>query len=310
MGKLSNFGTNPTLREYMQGAARQAISPFQEFVAPTVPVPSMTGKIKRWDEKSPLIIPSTRRGLTGKAAIIDFGVNDTNFELSANSLDCPVDKILIEDEGVMDVLKEAADITAQVSSLASHKETIDLALAAVGAGTNKNVNAAGIDLVDEVDAQIGQVILGTKGFAPLMVIRILWGFTAWRRFKNHASVRDRFKSNSKKDATNIGLADVASLFCVPVEQKLSTVVIDENVNKDAVSAKFLLDDSLLVFACCPSPTRYDTSFMKTLRKRGAYMAPRFYERDDKRVEVAGFDWNEQILAANAAAAKRLNWTEA
>ncbi|MES2596068.1 MAG: hypothetical protein V4662_12065 [Verrucomicrobiota bacterium] len=310
MSRLARIGSNPTLRSYMQGAAKQAIAPIHEFLSPTVGVPTMTGYIKSWNAKTGLVIPSTRRSLKGEATMVGFDTSDTAFKLNPNALDFPVDKLEEEDEGMMSVLEEGADITAQLAALASMKEAIDLALVTLGSGTDYNKSAGGADVVNAIDTGIRAALLGAGGFAPMMEIRILWGFGSWQSFKNHSSVRGRFTSG-KKESSQIDFGNIDTLFVTPVKHMMATAVYDSNgAGKDAVSKGFMLDNSLVIFATSPAPTRYDTSFMKTLRLRGAYMTPRFYEREDKRVEVAGFDWNEQILAANSGAGYRLNWTDA
>lgn len=306
--RLSRIGSNPTLRGYIAGAALQYISPFQNFLAPTVPVASMTGKYKKWDTKTPLIIPNTKRGNKGEATIVGFDTSDQGYDLTPNALDYPVDMLEMEDETLVNLIQEGADITAQLAALASHKETIDLALTTLGGGSDIDITTTDIDLVDELDNKIKQVILGAKGYAAMMEIRIMWGFDGWKNFKNHKSVKDRFKGGAKKESTEITPDNVASLFAVPVKQMTATAVYDANTNKDAADVQFMLDNSLIIFASCPSPTRHDTSFMKSLRLRGQAMTMRTYQRQDKRVEVAGFDWNEQIIAPTPGAGVRVNWT--
>jgi len=63
---------------------------------------------------------------------------------------------------------------------------------------------------------------------------------------------------------------------------------------------------VLVFARLANPTRRDPSFMKTFRLNGQFMVPGSYMREDNRVEVAKFDWSEDIQVTNSAAAVRLN----
>jgi hypothetical protein len=46
--------------------------------------------------------------------------------------------------------------------------------------------------------------------------------------------------------------------------------------------------------------------MKSFRLMGKYMVPSSYMRDDGRVEVAKFDWSEDVRVTNSAAVKRLN----
>ena len=74
----------------------------------------------------------------------------------------------------------------------------------------------------------------------------------------------------------------------------------------AAEVPLWLDTSVLVFARRPNPTRRDPSFMKTFRLMGKYMVPSSYMRDDGRVEVAKFDWSEDVRVTNSAAVKRLN----
>lgn len=61
----------------------------------------------------------------------------------------------------------------------------------------------------------------------------------------------------------------------------------------------------VVFARKQNPTRRDPSFMKTFRRRGAWMAPRVYSRDDGRVEVAALDWSEDVQVTNSIAGQLL-----
>lgn len=69
---------------------------------------------------------------------------------------------------------------------------------------------------------------------------------------------------------------------------------------------FLLDSTVLVFARMEQPTRRDPSFMKTFRLMNQFMVPGSYLREDGRVEVAKFDWSEDVQVTNASAVARLN----
>jgi hypothetical protein len=46
--------------------------------------------------------------------------------------------------------------------------------------------------------------------------------------------------------------------------------------------------------------------MKTFRLMNKFMVPGSYMRDDGRVEVAKFDWSEDVKVTNSAACVRLN----
>jgi hypothetical protein len=84
------------------------------------------------------------------------------------------------------------------------------------------------------------------------------------------------------------------------------MVYDTAPEGKAESVSFLLDAAVLVFARRSNPTRRDPSFMKTFRLAGQYMVPGSYVREDGRVEVAKFDWSEDVKVTNALAAVRLN----
>ena len=70
--------------------------------------------------------------------------------------------------------------------------------------------------------------------------------------------------------------------------------------------QLLLDTAVLIFARKEVPSRRDPSFMKTFRLMNKFMVPGSYMRDDGRVEVAKFDWSEDVKVTNSAACVRLN----
>jgi len=99
---------------------------------------------------------------------------------------------------------------------------------------------------------------------------------------------------------------VSELFLAQPEVRASFMVYDTAKEGLAESIQFVLDNTILVFAHRPNPTRRDPSFMKTFRLAGKWMVPGSYTRDDGRVEVAKFDWSEDIVVANSSAVRRLN----
>ena len=96
------------------------------------------------------------------------------------------------------------------------------------------------------------------------------------------------------------------LFIGTPEVRTSYMVYDTTPEGKAASMSFVLDTAVLIFARKPNPTRRDPSFMKTFRLMDKYMVPGSYLRDDGRVEVAKFDWSEDVKVVNSAVASRLN----
>jgi hypothetical protein len=307
---LSEISASPTLREFAQGAAQSAIMPVADFLAPTVEVATSVGRFKSYTEKHRFHIPDTLRTLGGRAAELRFEVSDSTFNCEPHALDYPVDNLeQLESEGLENMLREGAVAVAEVAALAHEKSVIDAALAAVGGGTGKVWNGAA-DPISDVDDAILSVIKAAK-YGSLMGVGILFGATAWKIFKNQEKVRGRFVVGSGRSRSELGLAvptegSASQMFIGTPEVRTSYMIYDAAEEGVAESIHFLLDSAVLVFARKDAPTRRDPSFMKTFRLMNKFMVPGSYVRDDGRVEVAKFDWSEDVKVTNSAACVRLN----
>jgi hypothetical protein len=311
MGRLADLSSKPMIREYAMGAAQRAVNPVADFIAPPVFVSSSIGRFKKYTEKNRFRLPNTLRGLGGRAAELSFEVADANYNCTPRALDFPVDNLeQLEESGLESMLQEGAQMIAEVSGLVHEKTVIDAALVAAGAGTAKTWSGATpSDPVDDLDAAIMTVIKAAK-YGSLMGVGVLFGASAWRLFKNCSLVRSKFiVGNSSKAGTGLAIptADMSgSLLLGDPEIKVSMMCFDSAAEGLAESVQFVLDGSVLVFARSPNPTRRDPSFMKTFRLQGQWMVPGAYQRDDGRVEVAKFDWSEDVQVANSTAIVRLN----
>jgi hypothetical protein len=197
---------------------------------------------------------------------------------------------------------------AEVAALAHEKSVIDLAVEAVGAGSDLTWNDAA-DPVADIDDAILDVIKTCK-YGSLMGVGVLFGANAWNVFKNQAKVRGRFVVGSGA-RTGVGLAvptqaNAGEMFIGSPEVRTSYMVFDDAAEGLDEDINFLLGTSVLVFARKAQPSRRDPSFMKTFRLMNRFMVPGSYMRDDGRVEVAKFDWSEDIKVTNSAAGLRLN----
>jgi hypothetical protein len=311
MSRLSSISSNPVLKQFAQGAAQSAIMPVADFLAPTVPVPTSTGRYKVYTEKNRFRIPNTLRAMGGRAVELRFEATDATYNCDPHALDYPVDNLeQLEAAGLEDTLREGAVAVAEVASLAHEKAVIDLALSTIGSGTAKTwTGASPTDPVADIDAAILSVIQ-TCGYGSLMGIGILFGATAWTVFKNASSVRGRFiVGNSNKNGLGLAVPNEQSagqLFCGTPEVRTSYMVYDTTAEGVTKSLSFVLDSAVLIFARLTNPTRRDPSFMKTFRLMNKFMVPGSYVREDGRAEVAKFDWSEDIAVTNSAAAVRLN----
>ena len=304
MNRLASVSSKPTLKEFAQGAAQDALQPIANFIAPTVPVPTLNGRFKIYTEKNRFRIPRTLRAMGGRATELRFEVTDGAYNCEPHALDYPIDNLeRLEQDALEDALKEGAVAIAEVAALAHEKKVIDLALEAAGAGTDKTWDDSA-DPIADVDDAILEVLKAAK-YGSLMGVGIVSGATAWKKFKNAAKVRQRFVAGSKTFA--VPTEQLASqLFLANPEVKTSFMVYDRAAEGLPEDIGFLLDNTILVFARKASPTRRDPSFMKTFRLMNKYMVPGSYVREDGRAEVAKFDWSEDVRVTNAAAVKRLN----
>lgn len=308
MSRLSDISASPVLREFAQGAAQSAIMPVADFLAPTVEVPTSVGRYKKYTEKDRFRIPSTLRSIGGRATELRFEVSDETFNCEPHALDYPVDNLeKLESEDLENALREGAVAVAEVAALSHEKSVIDAAMNSAGAGTAK-VWGASADPEADVDAAILDVIKAAK-YGSLMGVGVLFGASAWCLFKNQDKVRGRFVIGNGGKGGNLAVPtedNAGQLFVGTPQVRTSYMVFDNAAPGVAEDVKFLLDTTVLVFARRPNPTRRDPSFMKSFRLMGKYMVPSSYMRDDGRVEVAKFDWSEDVRVTNSAAIKRLN----
>jgi hypothetical protein len=310
MSRLSSISTDPTLRQFAQGAAQNAIMPVADFMAPTIEVATSVGRYKVYSEKHRFHIPETLRTLGGRASELRFDVTDATYNCEPHALDFPVDNLeQLEESGLENMLREGATSVAEVAALAHEKTVIDAALAAVGAGTSKTWNSSA-DPVSDIDDTILTVIKAAK-YGSLMGVGVLFGATAWKIFKNQPAVRGRFVVGNGNAEAGLGLAvptegSAGQMFLGTPEVRTSYMIYDPLPEGMAANPAFLLDSTVLIFARRNQPTRRDPSFMKTFRLMGQYMVPGSYTRDDGRVEVAKFDWSEDVKVTNSAACVRLN----
>ena len=309
MSRLQSVSASPMLQQFAQGAAQSALMPVANFIAPTVDVSTSVGRYKVYTAKNRFHIPETLRAIGGRAAELRFDASDATYNCEPHALDYPVDNLeKLEEAQIKDTLEEAATAISQVAALAHEKTVLDAAVAAVGNGTNKVWNASA-DPVADIDAAILADIETCK-FGSLMNVGVLFGASAWNLFKTAPAVRSRFiVGGSNKGGLGLAVAteSIASqLFIGNPDVRTSYMVFDAAAEGLPESISFLLDTAVLIFARLIAPTRLDPSFMKTFRLMGQYMVPGSYVRDDGRVEVAKFDWSEDVKVTNSAGCLRLN----
>lgn len=300
MGRLANIGSNPTLIQYAQGSAQDAMSRVADFLAPTVPVASSTGKYKVYNEKNRFHLPDTRRAIGGRAIELGFEATDATYNCTPHGIDVPVD-ILEQDDDMMNSMQEAADLAAEVGALSHEKEVIDTAVASLSAVTPDFSSSE--DPIPLIDGYILDVLKGAR-YGGLMGVRILFGASFYKNLKNQAKITSKVVTGKNaQGSAAVNEAVIASLLMGQPQCRTTFAIYDAAQAGLDDSISFLLDSSMLIFAAKDSPTRRDPSFMKTFRLRNRWMQPGSYSRDDGRADVAKFDWSADIKVTNTAAAK-------
>lgn len=306
MSLLAEIAANPVLLDYAQNASQLRISRIADFLAPTVNVVTKTGRYKVYNAKNRFKLPNTIRVPGEKAVRVGFGASDGTFTITYHGVDVPLDIAEIQESAQvgLNAAMEAADLAAEIAMLSHEKGVIDLALSTAGAGTNINVNDTTVDPVDAIDTtlvDLRKAIPYTNGEKAL-----LFGPTAWKRFKNCPQVRSRFVTAGGNAIPNVTEDMASGLFIGNPKIMISELVYDTANEGKTASYSYAIDTSVLAFIRSSNPTRNDPSWLKTFRLTGAWMGPRAYVTEDQRGEVFGFDWGFDLKAANSGAGARVN----
>src|ERR1700686_3648151 len=293
--RLRDLSTNPTIVNFAQDASQAAIRKIANFLAPSVEVPAMTGQYKIFDAKHRYKRPITRRSNDGRATRIGFNAQDSWFNLEPNALDFPIPNVETMDDGaLLNYAKYGATLLADSAGLSHEGETIDKALAAVGAGTDYNFTLSTVLPLDIID----QAILNVKKLAKNGAgVKVLFGTTAFLRTRQNKDTRAPLAGGRGGPATGGAslvspqLADLSGMLFSNPTVEMSDMVEDKAPEGIAEDIQFMLDEAIIVFASNDVPNTMDPSFMKTFRLMGQWMVPGAYESEDRRDNILKMDWH-------------------
>lgn len=303
--RLRDIGSNPTIRNFAKDASQASIRKVSSFLAPTVEVPTLTGQYKVYDAKNRYKRPKTIRGIDGKATRIGFTADDQTYSLTPRGLDFPIPNAeAYNADELQNMAQYGTSLLADSAGLDDEAETIDLALATVGAGTDVNFLAANFDPIARIDTEIKNVMKLAKNGAA---VRVLFGVSALERTKNNPVVLSRFNGTPAAKALKVpDMLDISKMLLGNPECETAFMVQDTAPEGTAESISFLLDAAIIIFACNGNANTMDPSFMKTFRLMGKWMTPGSYLSEDERDEVLKMDWYGKKVVTNSAAAVRLN----
>lgn len=323
-GRISQLATNPMLTNYAIAASQAAVlaRKIGNFVAPVCEVPDVVFHYKKYTNKNRYRVPNTKRAPGQRATVIGADASDSTLVLQPNALDFPIPDPTGKGIGGMNDklltywIKTGQTTLADVSALAQESDQIK---SAVAAGADSLVN---IDYSQNVDP-IGDPILGLdaiilevmKGSLNSGEVKVLFGMTAFRKFRNNVNVKNKFvvagnrsNANGAVGTVSPSIADVGGLLINNPKVELAGTVIDTSPQGLAPAIQFLLDDKVLVFASNDQPNLMDASFMKTFALMDGFFKPGAYQSEDERDQILKMDWISKPEVTNSAAVIMVNTT--
>lgn len=305
--RIAQMAGSPLLQNFAITASQKAIRPVGSFISPICEVPDASFRYKIYNENNRYRVPQTLREPGGKATRLGFTAADGFAELQPNALDFPIPNVDgLSDEQLQYSIMEAQSVLADSSGLALESDIINTArnaaLAAPGT-TAVDFTDDGLDPISHLDDAILTVMKAAKNGAP---VKILFGTTKFKQFRNNANVKKRFVVSNRGGGANVGvvsptISDVGSLLMTAPEVELSMMVVDESAPGTASNIQFLLDTVVIIFASNRTPNRMDPSFMKTFARMGGFFKSGSYTTEDQRDQVLKMDWTTLPLVTNSNA---------
>jgi hypothetical protein len=305
--RIAQLATSPLLTQFAITASQRAIRPIVNFLSPLCEVPDLTFRYKVYDDKNRYRVPATARQPGSPATVIGFGAGDVQGQLNPNALDFPIPNAeQLSDEALQYSIMEGQSTLADIGALSLENSVVTAAISSLtGTAAASEFSSAGVDPVAVLDGIILTVMKAAKNGAP---VKVLWGMTAFKLFRNNPQVRGRFVVGTGRQGGNVGLIaptvdDSGSLLITNPETQLSQFVIDTSPQGGTPDIQFLLDNAVIVFASNSSPNRMDPSFMKTFARMGGFFRPGSYVTTDQRDEVLKMDWTTLVSVTNPVAAQ-------
>lgn len=305
--RIAQLATSPLLQNYAVTASQEAIRKVGNFIAPICEVPDLTFRYKKYTENNRYRVPNTKRAAGERATRLGFSADDASLTLEPNALDFPIPNVeQLSDEGLEYSIMEAQTTLAEASALALENEIVNLAqTAAIASPLSQAVDFTdnSVDPIGIIDGMILSVAKAAKNGAP---IKVLFGTTKFKQFRDNANVRSRFVVSNRGGGGSVGIVsptinDVSSLLFNNPEVELSMMVIDESAPGEASNIQFLLDTLVIIFASKPAPDRMDPSFMKTFARMGGFFRSGSYMTEDQRDQVLKMDWTTLPTVTNSVA---------
>jgi len=311
--RIAQIASSPLLRNYAFDRSQGAIRPEQKFLAPLCEVPTLNFRYKSFNAENRFKPANTKRDIGGRATQVGFSATDSSLTLEPNALDFRIPNVEgLSDEDLQFSMMHGTNILADAAGLGLSIESLTTAVAATTGGKwTLNYATSTVDPIGDptygLDNAIFNIMKAVAGSCP---IKVLFGATAFRLFRNNPFIRSRFIVGSPgakgPQSSSIGLQspniqDVGALLFGNPDVMLSTTIYDTAAQGVTESLAYLFDSSVLVFAANDAPNTFDPSFMKTFATMGGFFKPGAYRSVDERDQFLKMDWTTLPVVTNTTA---------
>jgi hypothetical protein len=311
MSSSSSSTVVQTLTNYARGIFPDLVAsqdPIISRMAPIVPTGSATGKYKNFSDKNAFQNAPTARAIGGPARRLEFLATDADYNCTPQALEIGIDDHERLQAGDMESQMEEGKIQTLLTSAAmSHvNDVVVAAKAGLSAAVTPNwTNASTCTPIDDIDAQI-QAIADDIGMFPTDII---FGLSAWRRFRAAAQVKSSFPNAAVVGVTPEQAAGI--LLNPSIRIGVSTSIRDTAKVGAAKATANILGAEVFVFYAAPTPNTMDASFMKVFSTgRNSIESVRRYREERNRSDMLAVDWSRDIRVTSTVSARRLTVTVA
>ena len=311
MSQLASSTVVQTLTNYARGLFPDLVAsqdPIISRMAPVVNVGAATGKYKSFNDKNAFQKVGTSRAIGGPARRLEFLATDADFNCTPQALEIGIDDQERFAAGGMDAQMEEAKIkTLLTTASMSHVNDVVVAAAAglSAAATPSWATASSSTPLDDIDAQI-QAIADEIGMMPTDII---FGLSAWRKFRASAQVKASFPNAA---AVGVTPDQAAGILLNPSIRIGVSTSIRDTVKPGATKATAnILGAEVYIFFASPNANTMDASFMKVFSSgANTIESVRRYREDRSRSDILAVDWSRDIRVTSTASARRLTVTVA
>lgn len=309
MSQLASSTVVSTLTSYARGIFPDIMAqqdPIVQWLAPFTTVAAATGKYKEFSDKNAFQTVNTARAIGGPAKRLEFLATDRDYNCTPQALEIGIDDHERKAAGDLNsVMEEAKTRTLLSSAALSHISDIVTAVrAGLSAAATPNWSTpANSTCLEDVDAQI-QAIADDIGMMPT---HIVFGLSAWRRFRQSAQVKASFPNAA---AVGVTTEQASGILLNPsIKIGVSAAVRDQAKPGAGKNTTNILANDVFVFFSSPNPTQFDASFAKTfVTPGGGIDSVRTYREEGNRSDILAIDWARDIRVTSTVSARRLTVT--